>query len=563
MPQGFESPIEIEIVYHLPTYASDASSRLAHELIEDISDFLWDEPVQLARCCLVCRAWYHAARRHLTPWLTIRSNNALRDLVHILMSKRNGKYGQVLQHLTINDDAQRAFAHTLSVRIPGCLLPSLRSLQFSYLDWTAALRPHASFFTFLTYFQSVTALVLEACHFHSTDDFHRIVDALPRLQTLTLDTVTISSKQREGIQAGPPRRFSRSKLTDLYILGFQISDHPSDPATHSDLYLQQNHTFLGALSSYSTVVSLQLTMHNVSSFSQLQHFMRNFPALREVWLHYNPAWNLPKASTETSLLRTDLSIDAWPTLGLSMMSSAVTLRFLELFTTQYCKVQNLFIDVRDLRSSALLQVVEEVLRSSGSALNVFSWFSTSGRNHIVEDSERQIAPDPIPRLTYNINLETFYVDIFVPTVPSAYTSLMTLLLHIESTRLRMLQISLTLRCPPLADMDLPMEGSVGSIAAFHAMLRRPVFDGLPAGAMRIYINFRDDNIEPFAEDVASAKIKTIMVPLFAPWLARGVLALYLPDRSVVEDVPPEIGPAAPPIDEDSSAGDGALRGLAG
>ncbi|KZT68054.1 hypothetical protein DAEQUDRAFT_812397 [Daedalea quercina L-15889] len=565
MSQGLEppGPNEIEIVYRLPTYASDAFPELAYELIEDISDFLWDEPVQLARCCLVCRAWYYAARRHLTSWLTIRSNNALRDLVHILMSKRNGKYGQFLRQLTITDDAQRAFAHTIPVRIPGCLLPSLGILQFFDLDWTTAVRPHESFFTSLTYFTSVIHLTLSGCHFHSADEFHRIINALPRLASLILYEVTIRYKQREQSRATPRHRLSRSKLTHLSVLRLQISGCPSEPIAHGELRLQQRPSFL-ELASYSTIVSLQLSMHDVSSFAQLQQFIRGFPALREVTLHHDPVWDFPEVSTETGLLRIDSSIDAWSKLALIRMSSAVMLRSLEFLLTQYRKVGRLNFMVLGLCSPALLQAAEEVMQDSGPALTEFQWSHYSAHDehdvHFIEDSKDQIAPETIPRLTYNINLEDLGVHIVVLTVSRACTSLMTLLSHIESTHLRKLDMFLNLKCLPLDDMDLPVEGSTKSIAAFHAILCRPVFDGLPKDAADIFFVFRN-NIEPFAKDVASAKIKAIMVPLLAPWLARGVLRLHLPDGSTVEDV--DIGSAAPPIDDDSASDDGAVGGLTG
>ncbi|KZT68047.1 hypothetical protein DAEQUDRAFT_347312 [Daedalea quercina L-15889] len=297
-------------------------------------------------------------------------------------------------------------------------------------------------------------------------------------------------------------------------------------------------------------------MPHIFSFSQLQRFIHSFPALREVILRNDPTWDPPEVSAETGLHRTDLSADAWPRLKLWYMSSAVTLRFLELFTTQHPKVQRLCIHVLGLRSSALLQAVEEVLRESGPALAEFEWFASS---------YNQIALDPVPRLMYNTNLETLQAQIFVLTISRACTSLMALFSHIKSTHMYNMLIQLDLGRLPLDDMDLSVEGSTESITAFHAILCRPVFAGLPTGAMKIffkYWNMPSDD-EPSAINVASARIQTIMVLLLTPWFVRGVLQLQLPNGSLVEGIPPNFRSAGPSIEDDSSIGNGALRGLAG
>ncbi|KAH9907092.1 uncharacterized protein B0H18DRAFT_1131795 [Fomitopsis serialis] len=53
---------KLEIYYKPPTYSRDNYPRFAHELVERIVDFLWDDPRAFAGCCLVCHAWYCATR---------------------------------------------------------------------------------------------------------------------------------------------------------------------------------------------------------------------------------------------------------------------------------------------------------------------------------------------------------------------------------------------------------------------------------------------------------------------------------------------------------------------
>lgn len=70
-------------------YCSTSTPKLAQEIIELIADFLWDDPVQLSSCTLVCRAWYHAARHHLKlPTTTIRSRRHLINFAHVLHLRR-------------------------------------------------------------------------------------------------------------------------------------------------------------------------------------------------------------------------------------------------------------------------------------------------------------------------------------------------------------------------------------------------------------------------------------------------------------------------------------------
>ena len=131
--------------------------------------------------------------------------------------------------------------------------------------------------------------------------------------------------------------------------------------------------------------------------------------------------------------------------------------------------------------------------------------------------------------------------------------------------MRRLVLCFQLGCPPLGDTDLAAEESIEPIVpAFHAILRRPVFAGLPSHL--VSISFRCKNhpytASPSARDVASANIKTIMVPLLAPWLARRVVSLRLPDGSYVRDAPPVIGSAVLPTNGRPSVGDGAELGHA-
>lgn len=378
-------PIFLE--YRSPTYArcasvahpfsprhalscTDCVSRrfvLAQELIDTIADFLWDEPVQLARCCLVCCAWYFAARRHLSPSVALCGRDTLDDLVRILMSKENNRYGQAVRNLQIVDKPDQPYVRTLPMRLPGCHLKGLKVVHFLDLDWAALARPHISFFDYLTSYSSVTKVCFDNCTFRRVEDLRAIADALPNLDSLMLSRIMVrlASDATHLPPRAPTAQLRVRRLTLPHgAERYRFSTDESCPSLPAILLHQ--------LTSYSTVVRLHVDTTQFCSFSQLQHFLRAFPALRKIVLSCDPAWKLPDASLDTVLLPTTGSADVWPLLGLHAMSGTIVLQFLRLFMERYRRYQAHHIMVRGAISSTLLSTVEEMVCHSGPMLRKFS-----------------------------------------------------------------------------------------------------------------------------------------------------------------------------------------------
>ncbi|KAH9920359.1 uncharacterized protein B0H18DRAFT_1024302 [Fomitopsis serialis] len=210
----------IDIHFRQPAYASNVVPTFAQELIDIIADYLWDEPVQLARCCLVCRAWYFSARQHLHR-RTLQSAKDLADLVRILMSKQNRGYGHALHDLEIKDDPARPFAHTFPIRVPASLLSRLDGLGFSQLDWTKA-RPHVRFFKHLAYFSTVTRLSLVGCSFRRADELRTLINTLPSLSMLLLDSIAFQPESPDTARLPRPFQPDFARSSTLVRSGLRL-----------------------------------------------------------------------------------------------------------------------------------------------------------------------------------------------------------------------------------------------------------------------------------------------------------------------------------------------------
>ncbi|KAH9919931.1 uncharacterized protein B0H18DRAFT_1106448 [Fomitopsis serialis] len=145
-------------------HSPDSAIVLPQELIEYIAGLLWNEPVQLARCCLVCHAWRHAADCYIHNEVVIPDKKTLVALMQILMSKQNKCCSKTIQSLCIVDQHEKPYAHTFPMYIQGCLLPEIDFLGMKHLNWAMA-RSHASFFSYLNSFTSVLKLELSECCF--------------------------------------------------------------------------------------------------------------------------------------------------------------------------------------------------------------------------------------------------------------------------------------------------------------------------------------------------------------------------------------------------------------
>ena len=347
----------------LPSFFhSDTLPVLEQKLIDRIVDFLWDEPVQLVQCSLVCVAWYGAARHHLLGFqgiLNIDCERDLSDFAHILLSPRNKQYGRTVQILGIEDSPEARFAHTLPDCLPGSLLPNVTSLNFSQLDWAAeSSRPRDTFFTWLTSFDSVTSLYLEDCRFRHADDLHSFALVLPKLKELHIDT--------SAVEGDPPSSAAWSRQARPA----STEDIDALTTSASELSIAEN-----ALTAHPTVMCLHVNMTLYHSFPHFQRFMQTFPSLREVLLGGDPSWSVPDPSDDTVLLRIDTPMDIWPMLALHNMSAGNLVQFIGLLTAQFHKIREVNLSLHGPLTPTLEYAIEELTRISGPELTSFFWDS--------------------------------------------------------------------------------------------------------------------------------------------------------------------------------------------
>lgn len=109
-----------------------------------------------------------------------------------------------------------------------------------------------------------------------------------------------------------------------------------------------------------------------------------------------------------------------------------------------------------------------------------------------------------------------------------YRTLLALLSDIASPHLQ--QLSINFDQFYYLNAWLVGELSEDATVTFHACLTRDVFAGLGKRSVSITYGFGDQR-------ECSAAPRTLFVRLFAPWLARDVVEILLPDNSRIDAIP--------------------------
>ncbi|KZT66325.1 hypothetical protein DAEQUDRAFT_473657 [Daedalea quercina L-15889] len=531
---------EHHVYFSAPAYASGSSPALAQELIELIAEYLWDEPVQLARCCLACRAWYYAASQHLRRSVTLRNTNDLSNLARVLASARNRRYGRALEDIDITDNPTKPFAHTFPSRVRGDLLARLDELHFAQLDWKTV-RPYMPFFTHLSRFTAVTRLVLSQCRFRRAEDLRDIIKCLPNLERLQLDTIRVIAESISlplRIQQTSPAISFNRKLNSITLYTFGDYDSPFMADNMQPLHPN----VIDVLSAYPTVEHLQLDTTRFISATQLRQFVNAFPVLRHIHLECNPEWDIliPPAESDRSLLAPTTNTHTWSRVDLSGVSSIFALEFFEFFAIHCCKLQKLSLSLLDSPFHGLQNITRQLLQSSGALLTDL-WWECEVR------SDEHFSDNVLPPLMHNTNLEDLFVAFRLPissfqgSMLWVYNCLLTLLSYIKSPLLRIVEIYFRLQTPSgphIMGFDR-YAGTAGSIAVFHAILSRDIFAAFDAHCVvrvRFVLTASFDS-EDAAMSELQAAVEHFVIPLFIPWLARGVVVLHLPDDSRIEHPP--------------------------
>ncbi|KAH9920410.1 uncharacterized protein B0H18DRAFT_598155 [Fomitopsis serialis] len=365
--------LEVQKCFRPPIYSCDTYPQFPQELIDLICEFLRLDPFTLTRCCLVCHAWYQAARHlfwHEMLWLF--SREALDDFAHTLISKGNRSYGKNFDNLHIWEDPRRPIAHIWPMRIPGYLLPRAKVLELCNFDW-AATRPHDLFFRFLSYYTSITTLEIKQSRFRDATQLRRIFNALPSLETLVLHGVTL----QHPLTPGSAPSFVSSRRNKLTTLRFwNEADVPAEWDAHKQAH---SRSLLDVCSAYSSVVDLALDLRYYSSLSHLHQYLRHFPKLACSRLQdaISPYAIEPAMAAD---MVPAYSVDA-PALSLSTFElSDVPMpwasQLLGLVSTQRAcsRLDDLLFAFRDSTPSAeLVARITEVLRLAGAGLKTLRW----------------------------------------------------------------------------------------------------------------------------------------------------------------------------------------------
>ncbi|KZT67080.1 hypothetical protein DAEQUDRAFT_409985 [Daedalea quercina L-15889] len=176
------------------TFSSVSVPYFPQEILEYIVDFLWDDPMSLARCSLVCRAWLWATADHLIWYtsgaLSISSCKTLAGYGRAFASGRTKtEIAGGVTNIILVEAARKPFLHLFPMLMLGCDVRASR-LEIHGVNW-ATTKPHNQFFDSLAWYASVTALALSECHFSGASQLRKVINRLPSLQSLQLnDSIT-------------------------------------------------------------------------------------------------------------------------------------------------------------------------------------------------------------------------------------------------------------------------------------------------------------------------------------------------------------------------------------
>ncbi|KAI0790884.1 hypothetical protein C8Q75DRAFT_761227 [Abortiporus biennis] len=204
---------------------------LPQEVIERIID-LCAEILYIARytetlraCSLVCRAWVDRCQFHLYHIVSLKTESGLSRFIQSLSwSPRRARF---VRHMQVgipdspdHEEFGRRWPVALAQRLPK-LLYNLQSIHFQNYPSS----PHPSTYRLLSYFKSVTTLVLTGCKFEKFSGFARLVQAFVNLTELQVRGIScLKHGPGNDAQVLQTPQLKRSKLTSLTVYTNMASD---------------------------------------------------------------------------------------------------------------------------------------------------------------------------------------------------------------------------------------------------------------------------------------------------------------------------------------------------
>lgn len=102
----YPTSIALRLTDRSMNYNCSPYTHLSQEVCEHILDFLWDDSIALARCCMVCRGFLLVALQHLTDFSapSLCSAETLVQFARALRAKQHWAFSKALFCLDIDED---------------------------------------------------------------------------------------------------------------------------------------------------------------------------------------------------------------------------------------------------------------------------------------------------------------------------------------------------------------------------------------------------------------------------------------------------------------------------
>lgn len=278
------------------TTASHSTQCFPHEIYDYIIDFLWDDVMSLVQCSLVSRDFRPSAEYHLYDYksdtMSISTRKVLTAHGRAFRRSSNSSARErfpFAHTIRITEDPRAPFTHLFPVLMVGCDVLWAKRLDLYQLDWTS-IHPHNYFFDYLGHYSAVTTLQLTFCRFRSASQLRRLINALPNLETVSLEAIDGSTLKSSlaSTQTPPfPVRGSAPRVNrNLRCIKLNVS-----PAVGIRWYPPNSmlrvamQSVLAVCSLYQTVTELVLHIGLFDSLPCLVHFLCSFPHLNTFLLY--------------------------------------------------------------------------------------------------------------------------------------------------------------------------------------------------------------------------------------------------------------------------------------
>ncbi|EPS93430.1 hypothetical protein FOMPIDRAFT_1055987 [Fomitopsis schrenkii] len=418
--------------------------------------------------------------------------------------------------------------------MPGCYLPDVTQLHLYHLDWMIT-RPHDCFFDFLTLYSGVTELHLFSCRFKHASELRRLINALPRLETLKLSAIDGSTLCDIPTTAVSRPTLKANQNLQEIILHDSTRDMGLSTLMDSRVAIRNIIAFCTQYSSISRLTLKHGFLNSPACFLQL---LRNLPPLSSLKVDGSFAYLDNSEWHGFQLEQADigalhrLTRRCFSTFSLERILTTPALHLMKLISTPEACSQLVSLTVKHGDGTGpvaqLLQAVMDTLRLAGTALSEFIF---------VWDCDPDLLAGRILELDFTPNTSLGDVNLRLQMPPSPHMierTLISIISSITSPNLKLLQVTLDIADIGASDSEAHQpfnnDGDVSQYKGSEA-LNAPRFHDLPSGRIDIRI-WASGSVRTTGRPMIEVMVlvKSRLDKLFAPWFARNVLRVsYHPD----------------------------------